>query len=88
MLSSAPRANKLPAPITRPPGPVAGDPKLYPTIDGLFQIMDQVALEGADVIEFHTDPELGIPTSIDINYLVGAADAGVSYTAGDFVRIE
>lgn len=71
-----------------PPGPVAGDPKLYPTIDGLFRLMDQAALEGADVIEFHTDPELGIPTAIDINYLVGAADAGVGYSAGDFVRIE
>ena len=71
-----------------PPVPGAGDPKLYPTIDRLFGILEESVTQGVDVVQFHTDPQLGIPNSIMIDYLVGAADAGVSYLAEDFVRIE
>lgn len=71
-----------------PPGPVAGDPALYPTIEGLFSKLDQFVREGADVIQFRLDPSTGIPALISIDQLLGAVDDEVSYTASEFQRIQ
>ncbi|MSU34420.1 MAG: hypothetical protein EXS36_04795 [Pedosphaera sp.] len=71
-----------------PPGPVAGDPALYPTIEGLFGFLDQFVKEGADVIQFRVDPTTGIPALISVDRLLGAIDDEISYTATKFQRIQ
>lgn len=68
--------------------PVAGDPTLYPTIEGLFDLLDQFVRNGADVLQFHLDPDLGMPTLISVDQLLGAIDDEVAYSASDFQRIE
>lgn len=71
-----------------PPGPVAGDPTLYPTIDGLFDLLDQFVRDSADVLQFDLDPDLGMPTLISVDRLLGAIDDEVAYSASEFQRIE
>lgn len=67
-----------------PPGPGVGDPALYPTIDGLFALLDRYSADGADVIQFSCDPNFGIPTWISVDQIIRAIDDEVSYSASEF----
>jgi hypothetical protein len=71
-----------------PPEAVMGDPSLYPTIEGLFDLLDQFVRDGADVIQFSLDPQFGFPTTISVDRLLGAIDDEVAYSASEFQRLE
>jgi len=71
-----------------PPGPIAGDPALYPTVEGLFSLLDEFEQSGADVIQFSLDPVYGFPSVISVDSLLGAIDDEVGYTATDFQPLQ
>lgn len=53
----------------------------WPTIAGLFTIIEEAREQGREPLQVGYDPQSGYPTRIEIGSL--AADAGVIYTASD-----
>jgi hypothetical protein len=52
---------------------------LFPSVDGLFDVIDQALRGGADRLEVDYDRRTGTPLRIDIDYMEGAADDEIRY---------
>jgi hypothetical protein len=66
------------------PSGVRLNPKSYPTVEGLFQIIDNAIASKYDVHVTYA-PDLGYPTEIDIPAKPGVLDDGVTYLIHDFL---
>jgi hypothetical protein len=64
--------------------PVAALPRIYPDVDGLFRLIEEMALAGADV-EVEYDDELGFPRSISIDPFPDAVDDEFGYMIDDLI---
>ena len=64
---------------------LSGDPlelewqPVFPTVSGLFDFLEDAIDRGAESIEVAFDPELGLPTSIRVDYRLAAADEEIAY---------
>jgi len=63
-------------------GPTYAD--FFPTVDGLFELIEDARRQGADAIDVTYDPALGFPVVISIDYVRAAADDEITYRATDF----
>lgn len=72
---------------------LSGDPvdtawqPVFPTVDGMFDFLEQAIDRGADAIEVTFDPGLGLPTSIHVDYRAGLADEEIGYELEKLVPI-
>lgn len=55
----------------------------YPTVDGLFAIIQSAIDSGADSITVEYDPDLGFPARIALDFAAGASDDEITHTAAD-----
>lgn len=58
---------------------------LFPTIDGLFEIIEDARRQDAARIEVDYDATYGFPTRVSIDYHREMADDEIVYTASQFV---
>jgi len=65
----------------------AEGPGLYPSIDGIFDLIEQFRREGVDQIAVRYDDELGYPRSISVDRYREAVDDEVYYSIRDFERL-
>jgi hypothetical protein len=56
----------------------------FPTIDGLFEVIEDARREGADEMNVTYDPARGFPVVISIDYVREMADDELTYHATDF----
>jgi hypothetical protein len=56
----------------------------FPTIDGLFEVIEDARRQRADAIDVTYDPAFGFPTVISIDYIRAAADDEIAYRATSF----
>jgi hypothetical protein len=63
------------------------DPSWWPTIDGLFALIQDAYDRNAAVIQVAYDPDLGYPTSASIDYDLGLGDDEHAFTADQFVPL-
>jgi hypothetical protein len=72
---------------------LSGDPvatewqAVFPTVDGLFDFLEEAIDRGADTIDVTFDPELGLPTSVRVDYRLGLADEEIAYELEKLVPI-
>lgn len=52
---------------------------LFPSVEGLFSIIDDALREGAHRLDVEYDPTTGTPVRIDIDYIEAAADDEILY---------
>jgi hypothetical protein len=50
-----------------------------PTVDGMFDLVQELVSGGADAVRVVYDPELGYPAEVHVDYLRQAIDDEVSY---------
>ena len=62
---------------------VAGFDTVDPTIDGLFVELGR-AMKGADQVDVTYDPDTGVPTQINVDWISNATDDEIGYTVTDF----
>ena len=60
------------------------DADYFPTVDGLFEVIEDARRQGADAINATFDPTRGFPVVISIDYVRAAADDEITYRATDF----
>lgn len=53
---------------------------LYPSIDGLFEVVESAIDDNADKLEVSYDETFGYPNSIDIDWYKNAVDDEIGYT--------
>lgn len=64
---------------------LSGDPiapewrSVFPTVDGLFDFVEDAIDRGAESIEVRYDEDLGLPTTIRIDYRLAAVDEEIAY---------
>jgi hypothetical protein len=72
---------------------LSGDPvdaawqPVFPTVDGVFDFLEEAIARGADAIEVTFDPVLGLPTSLHVDYRAGLADEEIGYELEKLVPI-
>jgi hypothetical protein len=72
---------------------LSGDPvdaawqPVFPTVDGVFDFLEEAIDRGADAIEVTFDPVLGLPTSLHVDYRAGLADEEIGYELEKLVPI-
>ena len=54
--------------------------RYFPTIDGLFDVVETVLKDGADDLEVRWHEDLGYPKTINIDYIQNAIDDEVSFS--------
>ena len=59
--------------------------ELFPTIDGLFEVIEDARRQDAAKIEVDYDATYGFPTRVSIDYHREMADDEITYTASQFV---
>lgn len=52
---------------------------LFPTVDGLFDVLEDALRRSADRVDVTWDPDSGAPSSFFIDYSVGIADEEVGF---------
>jgi hypothetical protein len=52
---------------------------LFPSVEGLFEIIEEALNEGADRVDVEYDPPTGTPIRIDIDYIEAAVDDEILY---------
>jgi hypothetical protein len=60
---------------------------VFPPVDGLFDFLENAIDRSADAIDVTFDPELGLPTSVVVDYREGLADEEIAYEVEKLVRI-
>jgi hypothetical protein len=60
------------------------DADYFPTVDGLFELIEDARRQGADTIDASYDPARGFPVVISIDYFRKMADDELTYRATDF----
>ncbi len=64
---------------------LSGDPvapqwqAMFPTVDGLFDFLEDAIDRGAEEIDVTFDPDFGLPTTIRIDYRLDMADEEIGY---------
>jgi hypothetical protein len=64
---------------------LSGDPiapewrAVFPTVEGLFDFVEDAIDRGAESIEVRYDEDLGLPTTIRIDYRLAAVDEEIAY---------
>lgn len=72
---------------------LSGDPvadewqAVFPTVDGVFDFLEDAIDRGADAIDVTFDPALGLPTSLHVDYRAGLADEEIGYALEKLVPI-
>ena len=72
---------------------LSGDPvdaawqPVFPTVDGMFDFLEEAIDRGADAIDVTFDPVLGLPTSLHVDYRAGLADEEIGYELEKLVPI-
>jgi Family of unknown function (DUF6174) len=56
----------------------------FPTVDGLFELIEDAHRQGADAINATYDPARGFPVVISIDYVREMADEELSYSTTNF----
>jgi hypothetical protein len=56
----------------------------FPTVDGLFDLIENARRQGADAIDVTYDPLLGFPVVTSIDYVRAMADDELTYRATSF----
>jgi hypothetical protein len=73
---------------------VSGDPiapewrTVFPTVHGLFDFLEDAIDRGAEDIDVAFDPDLGLPTSIRVDYRLAAADEEIGYEVEKLLPID
>lgn len=73
---------------------LSGDPiapqwqAVFPTVDGLFDFIEDAIDRGAESIEVTYDAELGLPTAIRVDYRLAAADEEIAYEVEKLLPID
>jgi hypothetical protein len=73
---------------------LSGDPiepewqAVFPTIDGLFDFLDDAIDRGAERIEVAFDPDIGLPTTVRVDYRLAAADEEIGYEVEKLLLID
>jgi hypothetical protein len=73
---------------------LSGDPvapewqAVFPTVEGLFDFLDDAVDRGAEEIEVVFDPDLGLPTSVRVDYRLAAADEEIGYEVEKLLPID
>jgi len=60
------------------------DADYFPTVDGLFEVIEDARRQGADAINATYDPTRGFPVVISIDYVREIADEELSYRTTNF----
>jgi hypothetical protein len=73
---------------------LSGDPvapewqAVFPPVDGLFDFLDDAIARGAEEIEVAFEPDLGLPTTVLVDYRLAAADEEIGYEVEKIVPID
>jgi hypothetical protein len=73
---------------------LSGDPvapewqAVFPTVNGLFDFLEDAIDRGAEEIEVAFDPDLGLPTTVRVDYRLAAADEEIGYEVEKLLLIE
>lgn len=73
---------------------LSGDPvapewqAVFPTVDGLFDFLDDAIARGAERIEVAFDPDFGLPTTVRVDYRLAAADEEIGYEVEKLLPID
>ena len=73
---------------------LSGDPvapewqPVFPTVDGLFDFLEDAVDRGAEEIEVAFDPGFGLPTTVRVDYRLAAADEEIAYEVEKLVPID
>ena len=73
---------------------LSGDPvapewhAVFPTVDGLFDFLDDAIDRGAEEIDVAFDPDLGLPVSVRVDYRLAAADEEIGYEIEKLLPID
>lgn len=68
---------------TQEPVPVQYAP-LFPTVDGLFELIEEAARQGAARLDVTYNPRFGYPVRVNIDYRADHADDEIAYLVQDF----
>ena len=52
---------------------------VFPTVDGLFEFLEDAIDRGAEEIEVRYDEDIGVPTTIRVDYRLAAVDEEIAY---------
>lgn len=73
---------------------LSGDPvapewqAVFPTVDGLFDFLEDALDRGAEEIEVAFDPDLGLPTTVRVDYRIAAVDEEIGYEVEKLLPID
>ena len=73
---------------------LSGDPvapewqAVFPTVHGLFDFLEDAIDRGAERIDVTFDPDLGLPTSVRVDYRIAAADEEIGYEVEKLLPID
>ena len=73
---------------------LSGDPvapewqSVFPTVHGLFDFLEDAIDRGAEQIDASFDPDLGLPTSVRVDYRLAAADEEIGYEVEKLLPID
>ena len=73
---------------------LSGDPvaaewqAVFPTVDGLFDFLEDAIDRGAEEIEVAFDPDLGLPTTVRVDYRLAAVDEEIGYEVEKLLPID
>jgi hypothetical protein len=73
---------------------LSGDPvapewqAMFPTVDGLFDFLEDAIDRGAEEIEVAFDADLGLPTTVRVDYRLGAVDEEIGYEVEKLLPID
>ena len=73
---------------------LSGDPvapewrAVFPTVHGLFGFLEDAIDRGAERIDVTFDPDLGLPTSVRVDYRIAAADEEIGYEVEKLLPID
>ena len=61
---------------------------MFPTVDGLFDFLEDAIDRGAEEIEVAFDPDLGLPTTVRVDYRLAAVDEEIGYEVEKLLPID
>lgn len=73
---------------------LSGDPvalewqAMFPTVDGLFDFLEDAIDRGAEEIEVAFDADLGLPTTVRVDYRLAAVDEEIGYEVEKLLLID
>lgn len=73
---------------------LSGDPvasewqAVFPTVDGLFDFLEDAIDRGAEEIDVAFDPDLGLPTTVRVDYRLAAVDEEIRYEVEKLLPID